>query len=283
MDIQKQGNEYTINYDFMCKNSEILVNDIVIDQSLYGNLGGMEFINQFILQSGKQSVKLRMIHPFAEKGGEYPFEVLEEYGKDFNIFQTVYNKSGDIVDMKIIKNLSLSKIKMATPIVEREWSFEAELPFELEGWKNSEDLSKWDKNELEKKVVNKYKYLRELLNQGNGSEFIRELSLANQEYFDANYISLSEQEKYIENLIDLFNGLKGKASEISDYKMRILGEGKVVVLEKLSGKFSQKGILSVEDKENKKFYSIYVMLHKKKTSDDFEIIRMQAFTTALIE
>ncbi|MGV0919331.1 hypothetical protein ACTS94_02915 [Empedobacter falsenii] len=55
--------------------------------------------------------------------------------------------------IQFIQKLNFPDLKTQVPIVSGQWDFKANLPFKLEGWKNSEDLSKCDKDKLEKEVV----------------------------------------------------------------------------------------------------------------------------------
>lgn len=269
---------YIINYEFSIP-SEIIINDIVVDIDLQDGVFGPEFINQYIIKNGIQSVKIKLIHPFVEKGGLISPNSLEKIDDTFQI---------DNVDVandykaELIKKLDFPKISQPVPYIEYEWEFEAELPFELEGWKNSEDLSKWDENELEKQVLQKFTQLRELLNSGNGAGFVKELEFANKEYFIASYFSEVQQQEYTANLIENYGDHKSIMPPIENYRVRIMGNGKVVTLESL-GKYKGQCVLTAEFLEEETLFLNYVMLHKPKNSDSFEIVRINSQMTGLGE
>ncbi len=152
----------------------------------------------------------------------------------------------------------------------------------MEGWKNSQDLTIWDENELEKEVVAKFNLLRNILNSGNGGEFVKELEFANKEYFISEYFDENQKNEYRSNLIEQYGYLKGLIPPIENYSMRIMGDGKVVALEIL-GKYIGQGILTTENKEEGSVYQIYVMLHIPKGKKEFEIVRIDAEMASLDE
>lgn len=280
MEITKNKNNYTLIYDFPF-NGEIMVNDVVIDKSLYGVLSGTELINYFILDNGKQSIKAEIFHPQYDKGGVISNDVLKKSTDEFALYNTIMD-NGEVKNIQLINKLKFPEINSPVPFTKSEWNFNAELPFKLEGWKNSEDLSKWDKKELEKSVVAKYTELRQILNSGNGNEFVRQLEFSNKEFFIANYYNEGRKQEYLNNLKDDFSQQTNNVPLIENYNMRIMGNGKIVTLETL-GRYKGQGILTTEDALNKKLYVIYVMLHKPKNSNDFQIVRMISYKTTLVK
>ncbi len=274
----ENSNLYGVNYEFLVP-SKIMINDMILDVDMQKGIFGPEFINQYIIKNGIQKVHVKLVHPFVERGGEIPPKKLQKLDDDLRI---------DLVDIKkdyqttLVKKLDFPEIQQPIPFIEYEWEFEAELPFELEGWKNSQDLTIWDENELEKEVVAKFNLLRNILNSGNGGEFVKELEFANKEYFISEYFDENQKNEYRSNLIEQYGYLKGLIPPIENYSMRIMGDGKVVALETL-GKYIGQGILTTENKEEGSVYQIYVMLHIPKGKKEFEIVRINAEMTSLDE
>lgn len=275
MDVLKK--EYGINYELPFR-GEILINNILVDKDFYNRIGGFGYINNCILKNGTQSVQVNLSHPFVEKGGLIKSDVLFNIN-DFIIY-TVLKEQGKVSALDTVKKLDFPEIQEPVPFIKYEWKFEAELPFELEGWKNSQDLTKWDEKELEKKTVSKFNELRNILNSGNGAAFVKELEFANKEYFIANYFTENQKEEYISNLIGQYGELKGLVPSIENYKMRIMGDGKVVTLERLE-KYRGQGILTSENKESGDLYLIYTMLHIPKGKENFEIVRINSQMTSI--
>lgn len=271
----QKGNNYTMIYEFPY-NGEVLVNDVLADKSIYGVLNGTEFINYFILDNGEQTIKAEL----KANMGNITSESLKKSSNDFGIYNATF-ENGEIQNIETIQKLSFPEINTPIPTTIGHWKFNAVLPFKLEGWKNSEDLSKWDKDKLEKEVVNKFNQLRDMLNSGNSSEFLKELSFANKEFFIANYYDENKKKEFLSNLASDFVRQKGLVPPIENYKMRLMGNGKVVALETLSNNDPQ-GILTTKDPNNKKIYVTYVMLHKPHNSDKLEIVRYLAYSTTLL-
>ncbi len=271
----QKGSNYTLVYEFPYS-GEVLVNDVLIDKSIYGTLNGTEFINYFILENGEQTIKTEL----KANKGTVSSESLRKASTDFGIYNADMN-NGELQNIQLIQKLNFPDLKTPVPIVSGQWNFKANLPFKLEGWKNSEDLSKWEKDKLEKEVVKKYNELRDILNSGNSGEFVKELAFANKEFFIANYYNESKKNEFLSNLTKDFSKQKGLVIPIENYKLRIMGNGKVVALESLSDNDSQ-GVLTTKDIENKKIYVTYIMLHKPQNSDKFQIVRYLAYNTSLL-
>jgi hypothetical protein len=273
------NNNYTLIYNFPF-NGEILINDVVLDKHLYDNLTGTEFINMYILKNGTQKIKIKLYSPQLEKGKLINEYELKKSNEEFALYNTILD-NGEISNLQLLQKLNFPNINNPLPVIEHEWSFNAELPFELKGWKNAENLNNWDKDKLEKAVVLKYKQLQELLNIGNTNLFLKELEFANNEYFISNYYNEQKKKAYLSNLIEDFSLLTGKVPILKDYNMRIMGDGKVVVLESL-GKYKGLGILTTEDTINKKLYPIYIMLYKPLDSTEFKIVRFFSYKVDMI-
>ncbi|ANH82685.1 hypothetical protein A8C56_18405 [Niabella ginsenosidivorans] len=273
-------NNYTLIYDFPL-DGEMMVNDVVIDKSLYGNLSGTEFINYFILKNGQQKIQTELTHPYLLQGKLIDSNTLKSASEEFALYNTQSN-NGEVQEIQLLKKLNFPDLKAPTPSVKSEWSFDAQLPFELEGWKNSEDLSSWDPKALETAVVKKFNQLRDLLNSGDGQQFVNELTFSNNEFFISNYYTDDQKKAYLKNLVEDFSQQKDRVPPVENYRLRVMGGGKVVTLETM-GKFKGQGALTTDVPEKNKLYAIYVMLDKPKNSKDFRVVRMLSFKTGLIK
>jgi len=262
--------DYHVFYRFGMFPSEILINNVICE---IGNMPGPAEINHYILKKGKQLVKIKIYHPFYENDGLIHGNEVDYFNKELSI-QNIIEENDD-VKVELIKKFSFPKIDRPVPYIEHTWEFEAELPFDLVGWENSEDLITWDKDKLEEKVLQKFNQLRDLLNSGNGAGFVKELAFANKEYFIANYFTPDQQKEYTNNLIEAYSEHKGIMPPIENYRMRILGDGKVVALENL-GKYKGQGVLTAEAKNSDTLFQNYVMLHIPNGSTNFEIVRINS-------
>ncbi len=261
---------YMLNHDIQYP-AEILINDVVAELDLINNPFSPVLLNDYILQEGKQHIKIIAHSLNKSNGGVLNEKSIESLNNELSVHS--YELMGEeITNFKQIKKLDFGGKFVNQPIAIEEWTFDASLPFTIKGWSQSEDLSKWDEDKLEEKVVAKFKGLRSLLNSGNGNQFVNQLEKANEEYFIANYWDEKKQAEYLENLANDYSKLEGLVPEIENYRVRIMGGGKAVALEALDKHIGQ-GILTAEDSENQILYTNYFILHKPKNTDDFEIIR----------
>ena len=147
---------------------ELYINDIAARKD-YG--AGMHNtfieINPYVLKSGTYSFTLKLLPMPSEleKGGIPPSTI------DFlKLAVSKFEKTGDkqqADSYEIVKTYPIPKIEKPFLLYEIKGEFTVDLPYELEGWSKGQDLSKMDKDELEKKVVAFYEKMRLVLNNGD--------------------------------------------------------------------------------------------------------------------
>lgn len=152
--IKQSDNNYTLIYEIPYP-GELFINDVLVDKSIFGVLSGTEFMNNFILENGVQHIKIEL----NDSLGKITTESLKKLNTDFGIYNVSF-AAGEIQNMQTIQKLHFPENKITGPIMVGQWMFNAHLPFKLKGWKNSEDLSKWNKEKLEIAVVKKFNELR---------------------------------------------------------------------------------------------------------------------------
>ena len=264
---------YELNLPF-----EILVNDLVVEKNMDTGMDGPDQLNQFILENGEQKIKIKAFHPFAERGGMFKPEDIALINEKLRIY--LKDEHANEGKLQLIKVLKFPIIEDEVPFIEGEWSFDAEVPFNLEGWKNSKNLSAYGDDELEKMVISKFKELRKLLNTGNALDFMKELEFRNTEFYNANYFSTPQISDYEASLLATFAKLEGLMLPIENYKMRILGGGKVVSLERI-GKYKGQSVLIAEDNKTNMLYTNYTMLYLPFGKNTLEIVRINPMITSL--
>ena len=208
---------------------ELYINDIKADCDYVGANSGVD-MNPYILKNGKYKVKLRIFPAF--KAGEklIEFDDIEKSNISFDSY--IRNKETDeILNYNSIP-LPIVAPKEDVPYFEQEWDVElTELPYELEGWSKGKDLRKWDKKELEKKVVAYYQKLWRILNNGEGERYMDLWKQADQELmfydYETDYDSIykEESEEIKKNCTD-------NMIYLEDYEMKLYAEGKLVCLER---------------------------------------------------
>ena len=261
---------------------ELYINDIKADCDYVGANSGVD-MNPYILKNGKYKVKLRIFPAF--KAGEklIEFDDIEKSNISFDSY--IRNKeTNEILNYNSIP-LPIVAPKEDVPYFEQEWDVElTELPYELEGWSKGQDLRKWDKKELEKKVVEYYQKLWRILNNGEGEKYVEVWKKADQELFSYYYTTQERYLKLVENTIeDVEEYCKGTMIPLEDYEMKLYAEGKLVCLERKTHtrEFNNHSPLDIKgwspliSKGEKSGAADYpVKLYLPEGSNEFVIIRM---------
>ena len=208
----------------------VYVNDIKASE-LNMPLGTAIDLNPYVLKNGKCKIKLQ-IFPLFRRGDTL---VTVENIMRCNLFFGSYirNKETDeILNYKADVALPIVAPKEDVPYFEQEWDVElTDLPYELEGWSKGQDLRKWDKDKLEKKVVAYYQKLWRILNNGEGERYMDLWKQADQELmfydYETDYDSIykEESEEIKKNCTD-------NMIYLEDYEMKLYAEGKLVCLER---------------------------------------------------
>ncbi|MDY3319614.1 hypothetical protein PG637_09995 [Riemerella anatipestifer] len=259
---------------------EVYINDILIAQEFRNSNAGID-LNPYILKNGKYVVKLRLL-PFSQYNEKLiRRKAIENTTLLFGTY-TMDKESGKLIRSNVDKLLPITVPKTDVPYFEQEWEVEiTELPYELEGWSNGQDLRKWDQKELEKKVVAYYKKLWEILNNGEGEKYMKLWQKADEELVIYNYEN-NYNDIYISEAEDIEKGCKNMMIPLEDYEMKIYAEGKIVTLERKTHtkEFNNYSPLDIKGwsplirKGKKAGGSSYgVKLYLPKSSDEFVIIR----------
>ena len=208
---------------------ELYINDIKADFHYVGANSGVD-MNPYILKNGKYKVKLRIFPAFKAGKKLIEFDDIEKSNISFGSY--IRNKETDEILNYEDKPLPITAPTIDVPYFEQEWEVEiTDLPYELEGWSKGQDLRKWDKKELEKKVVAYYQKLWRILNNGEGERYMDLWKQADQELmfydYETDYDSIykEESEEIKKNCTD-------NMIYLEDYEMKLYAEGKLVCLER---------------------------------------------------
>ena len=210
---------------------ELYINDIKADCDYVGANSGVD-MNSYILKNGKYKVKLRIFPAF--KAGEKLIASKDIKNSNISFGSYIRNRETDEILNYEDKLLPITAPTIDVPYFEQEWEVEiTELPYELEGWSKGQDLRKWDKKELEKKVVAYYQKLWRILNNGEGEKYVEVWKKADQELFSYYYTTQERYLKLVENTIeDVEEYCKGTMIPLEDYEIKLYAEGKLVCLER---------------------------------------------------
>ncbi|WP_456311754.1 hypothetical protein [Pseudomonas shirazensis] len=230
---------YTIDPHIYCSGT-ILINDIpVIDwygeeTKSGGYLGGID-INNVLLQSGKYKVVGKMFPRNGMKTLTEDEALLIEFfcaDADPRIWKSSKYKFHPKIESPwdgLSENINYPYFEIATEI-------EVELPFVLDGWQNSVDLSKLDKKFLKEKVFEYYRQIHIVLKEHNATKFL-ELSKEKQRLQEqAFYFTQERKQSFQQSLITLFNqNLELEPLNENELKLEFMGYGKLVRLMKVDG------------------------------------------------
>lgn len=266
-------------------NYEILANDIpvMIKHNNYMSTFGT-FNNAFISKSGLQNLEIRIypIIPFVKDGA--PAQPAKEFLQDdlkFNLIvkQTAWDKNGDLEDPKEVlyynlpnekdgKKIDFSKLKE----YKEKLTFNATVPYVLQGWENSTDLSTMDSSALKEEVTAFYNKFRNAFENKDSDFYISVIKNAEFNYYQSNYFEIIAAQSKSNKWIDFVK--EGKTLEpIEKYEMKVYGDGKLVSLRGIDSWNKDEGILRYKYKKGDFNYVLTfdIFLHKPNGSKEFEI------------
>ncbi|MHC5310657.1 hypothetical protein ACYSNM_11435 [Myroides sp. LJL116] len=229
---QETKGEYPTNYiiDLALKLPyELYINDILASSKSRGSNAAIE-VNPYVLKNGKYKVKLKL----------FPFWQLDQTNiKLENISNSkvsfgYYNKDRNTGEIKKYTTvpLLLETPKQDIPYFEQEWEINiTDLPYELEGWNNGQDLSQMDKKELEKKVITFHEKLHKILDSGDGASWNKITAKRLEETIVYDYITQSKLQSIKEiNKTDIQNNCRNTMIPLDNYELKIYANGKLATL-----------------------------------------------------
>ena len=211
---------------------ELYINDILAVSRSRGSNAAID-INPYVLKNGKYKIKLRLLPYWHLNETTVSKSDIENARLFFGSY--IRNKETDeILNYKADVALPIVAPKVDVPYFEQEWDVElTELPYELEGWSKGQDLRKWDKDKLEKKVVAFHQKIRKILNDGNSEEWMKLIQKRFDEVCIFDYLSEKRIEKDLEEIKeDVEEYSKGTMIPLEDYELKLYAEGKLVTLER---------------------------------------------------
>ncbi|WP_208602982.1 hypothetical protein [Pedobacter steynii] len=260
----------------------VYFNDIKVSEE-HTPLNSSIDVNGYALKNGKYKVKIQ-IFPVFKRGDKvvYP-EDIKSCRFSFGSFVRD-GETGDISKPQTYVQLSLKDLNSPVAYFEQEWEVDIkELPYTLEGWSKGQDLSKMDKKEIEKKVIQYHESIRETLNQGNGDQWIDLTKRRATETAVFNYSSTERYESSIkENRMNVEKYCANRMIPLEDYELKLYAEGKLATLERRSHttEFNNKSPLDIKGwgplirKGQKGGGADYrLLLYLPQNSNDFVIVR----------
>lgn len=208
------------------------------------------FINDISAINNSMGYSTYEINPYVLKNGKYKIKIkfyIKNVSKDLLINNKIYfvqflkDSNGEYIEntkkeLKELKELTIKYPNDISDYFEQEWEVDIkDLPYELEGWSNGQDLYKMDQIELEKRVVSYYQKLWNILNDGNGREWTDLTKKRQIETATFDYNSEEELNRFIKENEEIVNTkCKNLMTPLEDYEMKLYANGKLVTLERKS-------------------------------------------------
>lgn len=253
---------------------QILINDFPVYTHFDKASGKVGFnINTAILKSGKQNLEIRVFPSYKNKEEQNQYLSNDDFFS-LEIEQTQWNKDGSLEKPKSIlsyekpeKDYSNSKVYIEKII------FQATVPYQLEGWTESKDLSKI--KDIDDDVVAFYKKTIAAF-ENKEFDFFNTLYLkADTEWYQSEYFKKNTIEKYQNALYkNKFESLF--VYPLKNYKISFYCDNKVIRLENLSGRNKGNSAFTYEYVNNSDMKVVEwnnLFLHIPKGKTELEIIR----------
>ena len=217
-------NYYGVTFSSNGCNFEILVNDVPVYR-FFKEGGATSFypINPWILSSGEQRIKVRLypVKGFEDKGilSSEPLNVVVKY---------LPNPAVDLNEATVVIADFIPPVEPGTPYFEYETTFHAEVPYRAEGWANGMDLTA--RPEIKAEVIRKCEEIGNTIIRHDFSKLADMLAYKFGKMGATLYLS---DEAIITQLEDMFEKMKEftAVAPMSDYKLRMYGDGKLAILE----------------------------------------------------
>ena len=222
---------YVISFNAVNCFVDIRVNDVsVFIWNIEGQVATNIPVNQAILESGEQQVS---------------YHILPLSGDtalcDNTIFEAsvwLYDASGEYLEKQeeVSKTFTIPENKTGAPLpmYKGEDSFFAEVPYKLNSWQNSQDLTKIEN--LRELVIAAFRNIENLISSAQYDEFIALLQQREDNMATCFYLSEEEKNGRTTDLIDeLKTGLYVVVPVSEEDMLVVYGRGKLVSLKKQDG------------------------------------------------
>ncbi len=225
---------------------EVLVNDkFVVKEYGIEQYATPIDIGTMILKSGTQTVTVRL-YPLGDAivdaygEGETVTTLLPKTQMRISVVKyDAFNIKNDLDDEKEVVTHNAptdkeGKFKGAgLPYYEYSFTFDAEVPYNLEGWSKGQDLTELDQDELKAQVVKYYKGIQKIYENKDQDALARLIFGNYMRIFQAKYWTKQDiEEAWLEALEELdFDIIEfGNQGEYKDYDLQLYGNKKMVAL-----------------------------------------------------
>ncbi|WP_148639237.1 hypothetical protein [Aquimarina longa] len=259
---------------------EIYINGILTFEH-YENVGLMNHatpINDLILQSGTQKVTIKLF-PLGKIDGKEYTTIDADDSFRLKIFKRDKKQPYEAGAYDIVKE-HYATLTDGLPYYEETFTFEAEVPYQLKGWSESQVLIELDQKELEQEILDFYKEYDDIIQNQDEKKWVDMATTRELEYLKSAHYNDSKNSGIRSRINHFINVIDSDFIEpfpMDKYKMIFGGDGKVVTLKSIDRKgraaYSFGAKFDRNGKMRKVRQSRYLYLHKPKGSNKLEIIR----------
>ncbi len=263
---------------------EILVNDMPAFKFYNnGGLQGTEIPILSILESGNQELTIRL-YPSIDEGKFYEkglikatkFKAIIKRGttedmmndteQEILMFEIPHTKNNEGIEEYIEAGKDFAEYKM---------TFEANVPYKLNGWKDGIDLTKENSLKLEKEILEAYKEYSDLILNADYETIMKAVCVREKEINQALFLSKEEIEYENNEFRRFLTNPTIEQKSFKNFELKFYGNGKVIALERTDLKNRGESAIRFGYEEDGKrllnYYGLY--LYKPKGSDKFVVIR----------
>lgn len=264
---------YQVRFTAKYCSYEIYVNDMLANFSFTtGNTAGEQHfdIPQYILNSGPQEIKIK-IYPKAIQDGRLEDKLRSEAVFSARIVHGEYGKN----NWDSFKQVAAIKVPIegGKTKVEYKTTFDAQVPYKLDGWRSGADLSKEQKADLIKEILAINEQFAKSYRKKDIGNIVSMIYNREKEVAQSFFFRSGEPKSYDngwEKIQQEANEIK--KIKISDqYDLRYFGNGKVVALLQRTGEDRDFPIIEAETDEDYIYYALY--LFRPKPGAPLKIIR----------
>ena len=255
----KMNKIYYLHYNFNA-DFEIIFNGVsLIRNNKIGVVDDYQYLNPYINKNGVQTLSLKI------KPHEKDDLLTENYLKNISI-DIYYSENDENPPFKLVKKCELKSIEKPVKKFIDSWTFEAEVPYNLIGLENSQSFLDKDQNELLEKVIEKYSTVNSIINNGDALKYLEVYKKSREREMNSMYYDVNKQKEYLNNIVKRVQASKGFMQPISDYRLFIHPNGKLVQLINSNGSTP---LFSIDDKGKRKSYGL--ILHQLKGANELEV------------
>ena len=261
---------------------EVLINDYPVHKDYkLANYATPLRINDAILKSGEQKLTYRL----------YPVGNLikEEYGEgdtvttltdntavSISIIKLDNNSQKDLEDEEIvIKHNCLSDTKgnfiaSGKPYYEFTFPFNANVPYENEGWTKGQDLTKLDQKLLQQKAIQFYNFYGKIYEEKNDNILAKLKFGEEKRNAKAFYKNTSDIHKLWNEYLHKINADNITVQPIDNYKIAFYGNGRIISLrlKSIEVGYRNSGALIIKNNESTFMPGIFLYLPEGKKLED---------------